>query len=355
MDLSPNDIRGYEFRSQMRGYDKAEVDGFINQVAAALDELKQQNLRLTIEAESLRSQLAGLKQFEDTIKNAAIDARRNADLTMANAKQEAAMLITKAKQDAESIVVNRTREISEIETRITRLGLTKKSYLSKIRSLIQSHLDLINEIDSGDVARPEHDEQVKVTDSTDIATEKKEAVAPQTTDIVAAAPAAAVPVAEETDNGTSGRVDEHLAAKLKDAIQDDSISQSVGETIDPELAVALETYKRVAARKAMEQAVPVTPPAPPTPALGTVVETNLVAEDIPAGFIAKDGDIEDERSTDKVVVAKGKAAAVTEPNPRGGFGPSDSTKLPLSPDRLADELDEVAARFEEEMNRAAKN
>ncbi|MBD3258735.1 DivIVA domain-containing protein, partial [candidate division GN15 bacterium] len=32
MDLSPNDVRNYEFPSQMRGYDKEEVNNFKEQV-----------------------------------------------------------------------------------------------------------------------------------------------------------------------------------------------------------------------------------------------------------------------------------------------------------------------------------
>ena len=48
MDLSPNDIRNYEFPSQMRGYDKEEVDNLLEQVAAALEEARQQNLKLSM-------------------------------------------------------------------------------------------------------------------------------------------------------------------------------------------------------------------------------------------------------------------------------------------------------------------
>jgi len=352
MNLSPNDIRSYKFHSQMRGYDKAEVDGFINQVASAIEEVKQKDLKLSNELQSLRSQLSGLKQFEDTIKNAAIDARRNADLTMANAKQEAEMLIAKAKQEAEAIVVNRTREISEIETRITRLGLTKKSYLSKIRSMIQSHLNLIEEVDSGDVPQVEREEKLRVTESTDITSEDHEMVAQVGEATSLEAEESPAESSDDADNGTSGRVDDHLAAKLKDVIQDDSASQSAGEAIDPELAAALASYKRAAARKAFEAQAPKTPPPPP---LGVAVETNALAEDIPAGFIAKTNGTANNESTDKVQVAQGRSAAPIEPNPRRGFGMSESGKVPLTPDKLADELDEVAARFEEEMNKAAKH
>ena len=88
MDLSPNDIRNYEFPTQLRGYEKDEVDKFKDQVAEAIEQLKQENLKYSMEIESIKGQLSGLRQFEDAIKSAAIDARRNADLTIANAKKK---------------------------------------------------------------------------------------------------------------------------------------------------------------------------------------------------------------------------------------------------------------------------
>ncbi|MFQ5452850.1 MAG: DivIVA domain-containing protein, partial [Candidatus Zixiibacteriota bacterium] len=94
MDLSPNDIRNQEFSNKMRGYDKEDVDNFLEKVAEALENARQENLKLSMEIDSLNTQITGLKQFEDTIKNAAIDARRNADLTIANAKKEADLILS---------------------------------------------------------------------------------------------------------------------------------------------------------------------------------------------------------------------------------------------------------------------
>jgi cell division initiation protein len=339
MELSPNDIRGYEFRSQMRGYDREEVDRFLDQAADALEETKQQNLKLSMEMESLKSQVAGLKQFEDTIKSAAIDARRNADMTVATAKQEAEMIITRAKSEAESIVINRTKEIGEIESQITRLGLTKKSYLSKIRNLIQSHLEMVDEVDSGEVPLQDTDNRITVTESKDVTTETRETVAQQPT------PPEEEPEPEEEPSTESQPVEDNLAAELKQAIQDPDLTQTGEQTIDPELAAALESYKRVAARKAAEQQA--AQHRPSAPRQDEVVETNRLAEEIPEGFVAKETDVEDDRSTDKVLLAQ------TEGNPKandsGGF------KKPISPDELASELEEVAVRFEEEIDKAAKN
>jgi len=338
MELSPNDIRGYEFRNQMRGYDREEVDRFLDQVADALEEAKQQNLKLSIEMESLKSQVAGLKQFEDTIKSAAIDARRNADMTVATAKQEAAMIITRAESEAESIIVDRTREIGDIESQITRLGLTRKSYLSKIRNLIQSHLEMVDEIDSGEMPREQAESRITVTESKDITTETRETVAQQPI------PPQEEPEPEEEPSTESQSAEDNLAAELKQAIQDPDLTQTSEQTIDPELAAALESYKRVAARKAAEQQTshhrPVAPPQ------GVVIETNRLAEEIPEGFVAKESNLDDV-STDKVLVSQ--TARKLNANDSGGF------RKPISPDELAGELDEVAVRFEEEIDKAAKS
>ncbi|UCC45375.1 MAG: DivIVA domain-containing protein, partial [Candidatus Zixiibacteriota bacterium] len=132
MELTPNDIRNHDFPGALRGYDKDNVDQFVEQVATALESAKQENLRLSMEIDSLKSQLSGLKQFEETIKNAAIDARRNADLTVDRAKQEAELILSKARNDAQKIVEAKSLQITEIEERINQLDVVRKSYMTKL-------------------------------------------------------------------------------------------------------------------------------------------------------------------------------------------------------------------------------
>ena len=340
MDLSPNDIRSYEFPNQMRGYDKDEVDSLLDQVAAALEESKQQNLKLSMEMESLKSQLASLKQFEDTIKSAAIDARRNADMTIATAKQEAEMITSKARSNAQGLMATRTKEVSEIENQITRLGLTKKSYLSKIRSMIQTHLDMIDEVETGDIQEVQQSEDLQITQSRDITSETRETVA---------SPPSEEPVqTESTDAGIPESDDADVVEELEDAIRFDSPEPD--KPIDPELAAALENYKKTAANEGTDEEASTLPPAP---AQGVVVETSARAEDVPDGFFAREDDMDEDTATDKVRTAQADSATEhnsIDPDAEGGASPN-----PLAPDSLAEELDEVAAKFEEEMDRAEQD
>jgi cell division initiation protein len=355
MNVTPSDIRNYEFAHQMRGYDREEVDNFLEQVATAFEALKQENLKLSAEVDSLKTQLAGLRQFEDTIKNAAIDARRNADMTVANAKKEAELILSKAKAEAEKIVGSRADKVNEIEEQIAKLQLAKKSYLTQLRTLIKSHLDLLDEITKTETPA-EGKGSLEVTESTDITRKKIETVAtkPSQPEAIkteeANAPDRIVPVASEepepTPDSTATKEDTTGAS-----------SQQSELALDPELAAALEIYQRKQAQEAAAQTTPPKTDSTPPPAPGQIVETSARAEDIPEGFIPKDDSDPDSATTDKIPTDDEKATASAEPHPVKTDETTETTEgdSPLAPENLAEELDKVVAKFEEEMDKASKN
>lgn len=355
MSLSPNDIRNYEFPSQMRGYDKEEVDTFKEQVANALEAVKQESLKLSMELESTKSQLSGLKQFEDTIKNAAIDARRNADMTIANAKKEADLIMSKAKADAEKELVSRTKQVSTIEDQITKIGLTKKSYLSKVRGLIQSHLDMIDELGGdGPAQQQPSEDRIEVESSSEVESRTRETVATQPSEDRGIKTEVANDSEQPTDLSESAKT--ALDRAISDAVQDESPAELQAEAepepdpyntpgIDPELAAALQSYKT--ASQSDEPAPQAQAPAVPAPP-GQVVETTARAEDIPDGFISSDMSA---RATGRVQIPS-EQEQHTEHN---SIDPDAAEKEDKEPESLANELDQVVEAFEQEMDKAAKS
>ncbi len=366
MDLSPNDIRNYDFPSQMRGYDKEEVDNLLERVAVALEEARQQNLKLSMECDSLKTQLAGLKEFEDTIKNAAIDARRNADATIANAKKEGAEIIAKVKKQTEELAACYDTKKGEIEKQMAELEQVKRSYISKLRSLINSHLDMVDEVATADVKKEIHGEGhdepagkpevasdnggIEVTESEDMTRKKLETLASQPSDVDSEA---------DDDNGAEEAVE-----------QEPGVEEAAPKPIDPELAAALEKYKSQAEKKPRDLNPEDFGPAPPQ---GTIIETDQSAEDIPAGFIAKIADAElkpqkpakqsdDELENGESEEQDGSGVSLdsqdrpTEHNAIDIDQPTaeDKAKAKVSPDDLAEALDGVVSKFEEEMDKAEK-
>lgn len=339
MDLSPNDIRNYEFSNQMRGYDKEEVDSLLEQSASALEALKQDNLKLSMEIDSVKTQLTGLKEFEDTIKAAAIDARRNADMTVANAQKEADLILSEANAEAEKAVGARTAKISELENKISQLATARKTYLSQLRSLISNHQEMLEDIARGDAKReltsidiaPEtfvdKADKIEVTESSEVDRGSMETIANQKTPTVTA-DAEYVVEDEQVERPSSKQTDtDKIPAKAED---------SDSKPVDPELAAALENY----ARPEQNENETDSGQATPVPQVdGDFTETTARAEDVPPEFIVSNNEASELVNT-----------GANESESQKADKQRQSGKIDM-----ADELDSIAAKFAEEMDKAAKS
>lgn len=438
--LSPNDIRNYEFPNQMRGYDKDEVREFLQQVAVALEDLKQENLKLSMERDSVRTQLEALKQFEDTIKSAAIDARRNADSLVANAKKEVGEILNKARMEAEKTVGSRAEEARRLDEQITKLRMIKTSYQTKLKDLIESHIELIDEIQkckapdtpkieppaktatasADDTARtPVVDEAADNDASADTPAASKQEDSstsevslepepsgldtPLDADWVKAAREANILIADppglqQPSQPTNGldveevtevttkrretfssepepvepeRTEEANAAEQIVAVGPAPDPPPIPEPeppIDPELAAALESYQ--AAHGTAPELSRKQPLAADQPDANDNEQRDESMRATPNDFDDryKTGKVETQPDLDQPGNTEHNLIDIDEPigetNPEPTIPPSQrkpgGTKKNASsddaaPDDIARELDEVAARFEEEMDKAARS
>jgi DivIVA domain-containing protein len=118
MALSPQRIRDTSFKAARKGYDPAEVDSFVEEVAAALE--TAQNEATAMEARA-RAAVARLQELSreggegaaaapvevkanvdesETISRTLLLAQRTADMTIADAQNEADRLLGSARDDA---------------------------------------------------------------------------------------------------------------------------------------------------------------------------------------------------------------------------------------------------------------
>ncbi len=325
MNLSPNDIRNYEFQTQMRGYAKEEVDTFLEQVAQALEAAKQENLKLSMENDSLSTQLSGLKQFEETIKGAAIDARRHADSTVAQAKEEADEILAKAKGEAEKALSSRQQRLEDLGNQLQTAEATKKSYVAKLHELITSHLDIVKDLGEPpttpeeEKARAEAD-RIQVTESSEMETGDRETISSQ--------PKGPEAITTEDAKAADKIVEVGPQSGSAEAKQEPAPTPSETEGIDPELAAALERYQQ----KTEDKLDNLEKTDPGTPRAEAPVEPSPIPEEAASAVVGENG------STGKVEVP----AATT------------ADGKPMPPTHLAEKLDEVVAKFEEEMDKAAQ-
>ena len=322
MSLTANDIRSIEIRSQMRGYDKEEVDNLLEQVAVALETTKQENVKLSMEIDSLRSEVASLKEDEDVIKGAAIDARKNADATVKAAKKEAADIVTKAKEESKKIIAGNSKKVQQIEQHIQSLDKNRKTYLSKLRNLISSHLELAEREAVLDVKEAMAEaaesvtagESITVTNTEDVTTENREIIA-------------------DTDDEDADTPDDQEG---EDSGPEKQAELREDEPSDAELEEALKQYQK---SEKEDEGEPTQPPTVSPPSLASPgqkwEETNALAHEVPPEYIVKKG----EPNSD---APKGSA---TTPHPKANkTGKMDVNK----------EFNEIAAKLEDIVKSAKK-
>jgi cell division initiation protein len=109
MDITPQLLKEVKFSESWRGYDRDEVDEFLERVGAGVAQV-QGRLRESIDraeaAEARAVALGGRSEAEDTLRRTLVLAQRTADAAVAEANETAARTVADAEARAGRIVAD---------------------------------------------------------------------------------------------------------------------------------------------------------------------------------------------------------------------------------------------------------
>ncbi|MFD1471455.1 DivIVA domain-containing protein [Companilactobacillus mishanensis] len=114
MVLSPIEIHNKEFDRKFRGYDREQVDQFLNQVVNDYDLALQQNSQLQKDLKQVQSQLKYFTEMKDALNQSIIVAQDAADKVKANAEKEAQIISEDAQQKARDLLDQSTTKSNQI-------------------------------------------------------------------------------------------------------------------------------------------------------------------------------------------------------------------------------------------------
>ena len=98
MKLTPLDVKNQQFTTRWRGYDSIQVHQFLEMITGDLEETATENNALRDEVKSLRAELDGHIQREQTLKDTMVTAQRLADEIRESAEKKAQLLIGEAEK-----------------------------------------------------------------------------------------------------------------------------------------------------------------------------------------------------------------------------------------------------------------
>lgn len=114
MTLTPHDIQTQEFKTQLRGYDKNEVDHFLEQIIQDYSEELKTNHRLEYDLKDSKAQIAYFNDLQNTVNESIIIAQNAADQVKKQADEQAQTVIAQARTNTENMVdqaIQQSRQI----------------------------------------------------------------------------------------------------------------------------------------------------------------------------------------------------------------------------------------------------
>jgi cell division initiation protein len=144
VNITPIDIQQAGFKVRIRGYDRQEVDSFLDMLTDDFETLIKQNNSMKERVAELETQLQDLKKREAALNNTLVRAEDMVGQIQDNAQKEALLITKKAEVEAEEIVKTARNQVAEGHREIQDLKRQKLILIEKIRSMIASVQKLLD-------------------------------------------------------------------------------------------------------------------------------------------------------------------------------------------------------------------
>ena len=137
------DIQHKEFKKSLQGYDRNEVNEFLDEIIETLEDENTARAALQGEIAELRERLSHFKTMEESLQSTLLLAQRTADEVKAAAHKEADLIKQEARLEAQREISTLADRIYESQREAQRHQDTAEKAKSELRSLLMSHLSLI--------------------------------------------------------------------------------------------------------------------------------------------------------------------------------------------------------------------
>ncbi len=155
LKITPLDIQQKRFHIGFRGYDRTEVEMFLDLVRDEMESLVREVADLREFRQSYEQRLRELTGKEETVKNTLLMTQRLIEELRDGAKKEAALIVKDAEIRSHQIINNTQQEKFRLETENQELKRRKYHFLQDMKKVIQMHLEMVNFEEGGDEVKEE--------------------------------------------------------------------------------------------------------------------------------------------------------------------------------------------------------
>lgn len=144
--LSPLDIEMKEFKKNLGGYNKEDVDEFMRILLQDYKELYMENVSMKDKLGTLTTAVSRYKSMEDVMQNTLIVAQSTSDEVKKAANTKAQTIIEEAETKSREILMDSKHQLSQLNMELEQMKMVIAGYKNQMRSILQSGLEMIEKI-----------------------------------------------------------------------------------------------------------------------------------------------------------------------------------------------------------------
>lgn len=138
MRITPLDIQHMVFKVSLRGYDRQDVDRFLEQIAQTVDELNRELAALREKLGTTEEQLADSRKAEAALTKTLVSTQAMADELKEAAKRDAELIIKEAEIMAADLLKNARQELAKLQQEIADLRKQRALAIERLRGTLRA-------------------------------------------------------------------------------------------------------------------------------------------------------------------------------------------------------------------------
>jgi cell division initiation protein len=138
MKITPLDIQQMAFKVRFKGYDRRDVDRFLEEVAQTVETLNRENTALREKLTVTDLQLSELKKTEQTLTQTLVSTQALADEVRRTAERDADLIVKEAEVQAAELIRKAGQDLAALQRDLSDLRKQRLLALERLRSTIRT-------------------------------------------------------------------------------------------------------------------------------------------------------------------------------------------------------------------------
>lgn len=141
--ITPQELETKEFGVSFRGYDKDEIDDFLDNLQKDYEKLYKENGSLKSKMAVLVSKIDEYREVEESLRNALLTAQKMGENLVSDAKAKSELMVNEAQMKAERILTNLNNQIAAERQKLEDAKRENEVFRARLCSLYQAQIKLL--------------------------------------------------------------------------------------------------------------------------------------------------------------------------------------------------------------------